>query len=64
MDNKTFIIIVAIIAAAATTTIVGSIYFYNQRLKSAFENGYSEQSVYGQNGTHWVKTSTNTVERP
>ncbi len=29
---------------------------YNQRIKAAFKAGYSEQTLQGTPGVHWVKT--------
>ncbi len=45
----------AVIAVALAVIIVGGMRSYTERLKVAFENGYEEGTVPGQNGIHWVK---------
>lgn len=57
--DKRNVNIVGIACATVIFLVLGCFKLYNAQIKVFVENGFTQQTLQGQAGTHWVKTNTN-----
>jgi len=57
-DDKKIVWIVGICCVSFVVLVLSAVSLCNQRVKIYVENGYTQQTLQGDNYSHWIKPET------